>query len=142
MKSSLILLAILVASIIGASIFSISILSSISPPAHSTFLGENSKIAFSSDRDGNSLAIYVMNAADGTNTTRLTYNPVDHDKDRDSRWSPDGKKIAFASSFRDVNGHDLKGEIYVMNADGTNTTRLTNNIDLIDPLAGRQMVKR
>jgi Tol biopolymer transport system component len=129
MKSSLILLAILVASIIGASIFSISILSSISPPAHSTFLGENSKIAFSSDRDGNSLAIYVMNAADGSGQTRLTYNPVDHDKDRDSRWSPDGKKIAFASSFRDVNGHDLKGEIYVMNADGTNTTRLTNNID-------------
>ena len=129
MKSSLILLAILVASIIGASIFSISILSSISPPALSTFLGENSKIAFSSDRDGNSLAIYVMNAADGSGQTRLTYNPVDHDKDRDSRWSPDGKKIAFASSFRDVNGHDLKGEIYVMNADGTNTIRLTNNID-------------
>jgi Tol biopolymer transport system component len=130
MKSSLILLAILVVSIIGASIFSISILSSISPPAHSsTFLGENSKIAFSSDRDGNSLAIYVMNAADGSGQTRLTYNPVDYDKDRDSRWSPDGKKIAFASSFRDVNGHDLKGEIYVMNADGTNTTRLTNNID-------------
>jgi hypothetical protein len=129
MKSSLILLAILVVLIIGASIFSISILSSISPPAHSTFLGENSKIAFSSDRDGNSLAIYVMNAADGTNITRLTYNPVDHDNDRDSRWSPDGKKIAFASSFRDVSGHDLKGEIYVMNADGTNTTRLTNNMD-------------
>jgi dipeptidyl aminopeptidase/acylaminoacyl peptidase len=130
MKLSLILLAILVVSIIGASIFSISILSSISPPAHSTFLGENSKIAFSSDRnDGNNLAIYVMNAADGSGQTRLTYNPVDHDKDRDSRWSPDGKKIAFASSFRDVNGHDLKGEIYVMNADGTNTTRLTNNID-------------
>jgi Tol biopolymer transport system component len=128
MKSSLILLAILVVSIIGASIFSISILSSISPPAHSTFPGENSKIAFSSDRDGNSLAIYVMNAADGSGQTRLTYNPVDYDKDRDSRWSPDGKKIAFASSFRDVNGHDLKGEIYVMNADGTNTTRLTNNI--------------
>src|SRR5918992_80826 len=129
MKSSVILLAILVVSIIGTSIFSISILSSISPPAHSTFPGENSKIAFSSDRDGNSLAIYVMNADDGSGQTRLTYSPVDYDKDRDSRWSPDGKKIAFASSFRDVNGHDLKGEIYVMNADGTNTTRLTNNID-------------
>jgi TolB protein len=129
MKSSVILLAILVVSIIGATIFSISILSSISPPAHSTFPGENSKIAFSSDRDGNSLAIYVMNADDGSGQTRLTYSPVDYDKDRDSRWSPDGKKIAFASSFRDVNGHALKGEIYVMNADGTNTTRLTNNND-------------
>jgi hypothetical protein len=128
MKSSLILLAILVVSLIGASIFSISILSSINPPAHSTFPGENSKIAFSSDRDGNT-EIYVMNAANGSGQTRLTYNPVDYDKDRDANWSPDGKKIAFASSFRDVNGHDLKGEIYVMNADGTNTTRLTNNLD-------------
>ena len=134
MKSSLILLTILIVSIIGASIFSISILSSISPPAHSTFLGKNSKIAFRSDRDGNSLAIYVMNAADGSDVTRLTYNPVDYDKDRDSRWSPDGEKIAFASSFRDINGHDLKGEIYVMNAvDGTNTTRRLITLILIDP---------
>ncbi|MBM3239583.1 hypothetical protein FJZ31_25125, partial [Candidatus Poribacteria bacterium] len=36
-------------------------------------------------------------------------------------WSPDGKKIAFAS-YRDGNG-----EIYVMNADGTNPIRLTNH---------------
>ena len=37
-------------------------------------------------------------------------------------WSPDGSKIAF-SSFRDTG--DI--EIYVMNADGTGRTRLTNN---------------
>src|ERR687894_477112 len=118
MKSSVILLAILVVSIIGAIIFSISILSSISPPAHSTFPGENSKIAFSSDRDGNTLAIYVMNA-DGTNTTRLTNN---NDFDRSPSWSPDGEKIAFTSD------RDGNTEIYVMNADdGSGQTRLTYN---------------
>lgn len=39
-------------------------------------------------------------------------------------WSPDGKKIAFESN-RDT--HDGNYEIYVMNADGSNQTRLTNN---------------
>ena len=39
----------------------------------------------------------------------------------DPSWSPDGTKIAF-DSYRDGNI-----EIYVMNADGSNQTRLTNN---------------
>src|SRR6266511_5051133 len=122
MKSSLILPAIIVVSLIGASIFSISILSSISPPAHSTFPGENSKIAFSSDRDGNSLAIYVMNAANGSGQTNISNNPA---REYEPDWAPDGEKIAFTSD------RDGNTEIYVMNADGTNTTRLTyiNGID-------------
>jgi dipeptidyl aminopeptidase/acylaminoacyl peptidase len=37
------------------------------------------------------------------------------------RWSPDGAKIAFHSS------RDGNFEIYVMNADGSNPTRLTGN---------------
>ena len=77
---------------------------------------DGSKIAFSSDRDGNS-EIYVMNS-DGTNQTRITNNPGN---DGPSSWSPDGSKIAF-SSDRDGNS-----EIYTMNADGTNQVRLTNN---------------
>ena len=36
-------------------------------------------------------------------------------------WSPDGSKIAFMST-REVNYN-----IYIMNPDGTNQTRLTNN---------------
>ena len=36
-------------------------------------------------------------------------------------FSPDGQKIAFTST------RDGNSEIYVMNADGTNQTRLTNN---------------
>ena len=61
------------------------------------------KIAFTSDRDGNS-EIYVMNA-DGSNVERLTH----HDAyDFGPAWSPDGTKIAF-SSWRDGNF-----EIYVV----------------------------
>ena len=38
-----------------------------------------------------------------------------------SSWSPDGKQIAFTSD------RDGNGEIYVMNADGSNQTRLTSD---------------
>jgi Tol biopolymer transport system component len=72
------------------------------------------KIAFESNRDGNS-EIYVMNA-DGTNQVDLTRSASE---DIDPAFSPDGSKIAF-SSVRDGNY-----ELYVMNADGTQQTRLT-----------------
>jgi TolB protein len=36
-------------------------------------------------------------------------------------WSPDGSRIAF------LTGRDGNGEIYVMNADGSGPTNLTNN---------------
>jgi Tol biopolymer transport system component len=75
------------------------------------------RIAFASTRDGNS-EIYVMNA-DGTAVTRLTTNPA---SDAAPAGSPDGQRIAFASTRDDPNS-----EIYVMNADGTAVTRLTTN---------------
>ena len=78
--------------------------------------------------------IYVIDT-DGSNETRLTnqgYNTY-------PRWSPDGKKIVFVSS-RDTDTEadyfrkysfdtalPLGYEIYVMNSDGSNQTRLTNN---------------
>jgi Tol biopolymer transport system component len=83
-----------------------------------TFPGEDGKIAFSSDRDGNT-EIYVMNAQDGSNQTNLTMNPA---FDFDPSWSPDGTKLAFTSD------RDGNTEVYVMNAqDGSNQTRLTDN---------------
>src|SRR6266702_1791405 len=74
------------------------------------------KIAFTSNRDGNS-EIYVMNA-DGTGATRLTNNAA---IDGDPAWSPDGTRLAFTST------RDGNYEIYVMNADGSGVTRLTND---------------
>ena len=49
---------------------------------------------------------------------RLTNDPGD---DAFPSWSPDGTRIAFASS------RDGNVEIYVMDADGTNLVRLTND---------------
>jgi TolB protein len=72
---------------------------------------DGTKIAFTSDRDGDA-AIFVMNA-DGTGIQQLTNNDS---TDSDPMWSPDGTKIAFARG---------KG-IFVMNADGTGIQQLTD----------------
>jgi len=121
---------------------------------HPRWSPNGKKIAFVSNRD-QAYEIYVMNV-DGSGQTRLTNIPVHIDPpvwspdgqkiafvsgqgiylinpdgsaltqlsggaDRDPQWSPDGHKIAF-SSYR--NG---SSEIYLMNADGSGQTRLTNN---------------
>ena len=93
---------------------------------------DGKRIVFFSNRDGHVMGgiptneIYVMDA-DGGNQQRLTNNRHD---DRSPSWSPDGKRIAFVSN-RD--GHAMGGiptsEIYVMDADGGNQQRLTNNPD-------------
>jgi TolB protein len=89
---------------------------------------DGTKIAFESEREG----VYVMHA-DGTNLKQLlekqllfkstSATELDWLYPGDLSWSPDGTKIAFVS--RDNDGKD-KGEISVINADGTNLRRLTN----------------
>ena len=76
---------------------------------------DGTKIAFSSNRDGNP-EIYVMNA-NGTNQTRLTNTGA---SDYTPAWSPDGTKIAFASFGSDY-------DIWVMDANGANPVNLTNH---------------
>ena len=92
-----------------------------SPVSLEDKLYKQTKIAFTSERDGN-FDIYVMNA-DGSDLNRLTNNP---DWDEKPRWSPDGKKIAFMSIVIDAND-DRHWEVYVMNSDGSDKRRLTFN---------------
>ena len=81
------------------------------------------RIAFVSIRDGNG-EIYAMNA-DGSELTRLTNHDV---HDSQPVWSPDGRRIAFIAD-RDTDPLYVpeNKELYVMNADGTDVTRLTNH---------------
>ena len=72
------------------------------------------KLAFVSDRDGNS-EIYVMNA-NGSGQRNMTRNPA---FDGDPAWSPDGRSIAFRST------RDGNTEVYIMNADGSGQRNLT-----------------
>ncbi len=75
-------------------------------------------LAFAS-KPGDYWHIYTMNA-DGTHRRRLT-DAGAHDREPD--WSPDGTKIAFV---RLANEADHAGEIYVMDADGSNERLLAS----------------
>ena len=68
--------------------------------------------------------------ADGSGQRRLTRTPG---HDGFPAWSPDGRKIAFLSI------RDGKGEVYVVDADGSQQRNLTHNSGRIPtaPLPGR-----
>jgi Tol biopolymer transport system component len=78
---------------------------------------DGQKIAFSSDRDGDS-EIYIMNK-DGSNLDQITNN---RGYDGRPRWSPDGTKLAFET---DRDGGDW--DIYIMDSDGSNPLPITSN---------------
>ena len=94
---------------------------------------DGSRIVFTSTRDHleagtgqGTTEVYVMKA-DGSGQTRLTSNAS---QDWGPRWSPDGKRIAFASNLTEP-GNDF--DIVVTSADGTGRVDLT-------PRAGRQFI--
>ena len=78
--------------------------------ARAAFPGQNGKLAFVRSFD-----IWVANA-DGSNPVQLTAAPG---LDRSPRWSPDGTKIAFASS------RSGGSKMFVMSTDGSDQRQLT-----------------
>ena len=87
------------------------------------------QLAFMSMRDGY-ISVYLMNA-DGTGQVNLTpKDPNDVDSDWISRapsWSTTGRQIYFMSS-RPTTGFDT--EIFIMNANGSGATRITNSVGM------------
>ncbi|HKP02322.1 MAG TPA: hypothetical protein VJU77_03085 [Chthoniobacterales bacterium] len=81
---------------------------------------DGSKIAFSSTRSGS--GVFVMNP-DGSNVVQLTQSGSNF-ADGDAAWSPDSTRIAFDRTLGGLGGN---GETFVMNADGSNQTNITND---------------
>lgn len=104
---------------------------------------DGSKIVFASDRDHAGFdSVYVMNS-DGTNQQRITFGSGNVE-DMQPIWSQDGSRIAFVSTrdstvetWQETDDDDnvinktrlnINKEVYVMNADGSGQTRLTNEL--------------
>lgn len=89
---------------------------------------DGTKILFISDRDHKNGDIYVMDI-DGKNLKQLTNNEYFEDG---ANWSIDGSKIVFTRELKDQKNTGDKavgnGEIFIMNADGTNQLQLTNRL--------------
>lgn len=104
--------------------------------AEATVSPDGSRIVFTSTRDGD-LDIYVMDA-DGANVTRLTDEPG---YDGGAFFSPDGSQIIYRASrpasaeeladYRRLLAEDMirpnQLDIYIMDADGSNQRRITDN---------------
>src|SRR5439155_11574595 len=72
-------------------------------------------------------AIYLINV-DGSNRTQIT-QPTDlyRDADYEPAWSPDGSKITFTRGTDCFGGCETE-HLWVVNADGSNPTKLTDTL--------------
>jgi Tol biopolymer transport system component len=88
---------------------------------------DGTRIIFEREGTNGTRDIWVMDA-DGTGQVNITNDP-DHDYITAS-WSPDGTRIAFASDRDDLAGgcgEDCNLDVYVMDSDGSNLVRLTDD---------------
>ena len=89
--------------------------------AHATFPGKNGRIAFVQGPD-----VYTMNP-DGSDVRQLTNLGPDDSAFWES-WSPDGKQIV----FNEYKSPDFLGQLWLMNADGSNQHVLLADTDFDD----------
>jgi Tol biopolymer transport system component len=90
-------------------------------PVHATFPGKNGRIAFILGPD-----VYTMNA-DGGGVKQLTNLGPDDSAFWES-WSPNGKQIV----FNEYRSPDFLGQLWLMNADGSNQHVLLADTDVSD----------
>src|SRR5262249_50180235 len=97
---------------------------------------DGTQIVFTSTRNPGDNEIYVMNA-DGSNQIRLSNNPASDDQ-ADWSWTgsvplptptvtPTLTPVADAGQIVFISNRDGNNEIYKMDPNGSNQTRLTNN---------------
>jgi Tol biopolymer transport system component len=92
-------------------------------PASATFPGKNGRIAFVAGPD-----IYTM-SPDGSDVKQLTNLGPDNGAFWES-WSPDGKQIV----FNEYHPPDFLGQLWLMNADGSNQRLLLADTDFDDEI--------
>jgi Tol biopolymer transport system component len=85
-------------------------------PAYATFPGKNGRIAFVQGPD-----IFVMNP-DGSDVRQLT-SFTDESSAFWQNWSPDGRQLVFTR----FSAPDFFGQLWLMNADGSNQHLLLND---------------
>ncbi|HMK09406.1 MAG TPA: protein kinase, partial [Anaerolineales bacterium] len=95
-------------------------------PTAAPLLGGGGRIVFVSDRaDRRFLQLWTMNP-DGSDPSQLTFGT---ENKQNPRWSPDGRRILYSRPGGvDQYGNDLGLDLFVINADGTNETNLTNSV--------------
>ena len=116
--------------VVGAAVLAACLLAlvGLENPAQAAFPGANGKIAFVSDRDGDN-DIYTVGPT-GDNLKRLTNNSKN---DASPAWSPDGRKIVYSSG---LTGTAYSADIFVMNADGSGKTLITDERSISGTLKG------
>ena len=102
-------------------VVALALFATIAPVATATFPGSNGRVAYSvrGTQDPPTNYDLVTVKSDGTSLVRLTN---DTDIDAAPAWSPDGRRLLFISKPTLAD----QWQIYLINADGTGKTRLTN----------------
>src|SRR5215218_9078320 len=129
--------AIILLGVSMAALFLASALASTEPSAQTTspegkivFVKQGNEPSENCDEQFACDDLWVMDA-DGTNQTNLTNTPDINEGQ--PAWSPDGTKIAFTGpGTPNEDGSGGLGDVYVMDADGTNRTNLTDTPDFLE----------